>query len=147
MVQQQRVVRVMQIGFIVFAALLFWMMHIIKPQSGSSEPPVFYGSIAAIGVAAGFIGIFMQRQIMKSSAKRLLDGTRPTSAQRWLAGNVARLAFANSTCLFGFMLHVLGAPERWALALVALGVLFMLVSPGKPAADEPASSPYGTIEY
>jgi hypothetical protein len=145
MFPQQRVVRAMQIGFIVFAALLFWMMHIVKPQGGSSEPPVFYESIAAIAIADGFIGIFMQRLIQKSSAKRLLDGTTPTAAQKWLSGNVVRLAFANSTCLFGFMLHILGAPERLALALVALGVLFMLVSPGKPAADEPAKSPYGAI--
>lgn len=145
MVQQQRVVRTLQIGFIVFAALLFGMMQIVKPQSGSSEPPVFYWAISAIAIADGFIGILMQRLIMKSSAKRLLDGARPVAAQRWLSGNVVRLAFANSTCLFGFMLHMLGAPERLALALVALGVLFMLVSPGKPAADEPAKSPYEAI--
>ncbi len=50
-----------------------------------------------------------------------------------------------STCLFGFVLHTLAAPERLAQSLVALGILFLLVSPGKPPADEPANPPYGTI--
>jgi len=146
MVPQQRVVRVMQIGFIVFAVLLFAVMHFVKPQSGASAPPVLYWAVAVIAIANGFIGMLMQRLIQKSSTKSLLDGTRPTGAQRWLSGNVVRLAFANSTCLFGFVLHILGAPERLALALVALGVVFMLVSPGQPVADKPAKLPYGAIE-
>jgi hypothetical protein len=144
MVQQQRVLRIVQICFLVYAIGLFWLMHIIKPQNGSPADPVVYQSIAALAVADGFIGIFVQRLMLKGKARPLPNGKMPTAAQRWFAANIVRLAFALSTSLFGFALHVLGAPERLAQALVGLGILYMLVSPGKPPA-EPGSSPYGTI--
>jgi heme O synthase-like polyprenyltransferase len=145
MVQQQRVLRIVQICFLVYAIGLFWLMHIIKPQNGSPADPVVYQSIAALAVADGFIGILMQRLMLKAKARPLPNGKVPTAAQRWFAANIVRLAFALSTCLFGFALHMLVAPVRLAQALVALGILFLLVSPCKPPADEPGSSPHGTI--
>ncbi len=129
----------MQIAFILFAAALFQMMHLIKPQSGSQMAPVVYQAIAAVAVADGFIGIWMKRLLLKARLRPQPDGRVPTVAQQWLFANVIRTAFAMSTCLFGFVLHTLAAPERLAQALVALGILYLLVSPGKPP-TEPVSS-------
>jgi hypothetical protein len=135
----------MQIAFVVFAVGLLWLTHIIKPPSGPAPAPVFYESIAALAIADGFIGILIQRLMLRGRVRPLPNGKMPTSAQRWLSANVVRLAFANSTCLFGFVLHELGAPGRLVLALMVAGILFMLVSPGKPPAEPTQSAPYGTI--
>ncbi|MGD0912643.1 MAG: hypothetical protein ABR928_12150 [Terracidiphilus sp.] len=145
MVQQQRVLRIVRICFLVYAIGLLWVMHIIKPTNGAPADPIIYKSIAAIAVADGFMGIFLQRMLLKAKARPLPNGKMPTAAQRWLTANILRLAFALSTCLFGLVLHVLGAPERLAQALVILGILFMLVRLGKPPADDPANAPYGSI--
>ncbi|MFZ0305042.1 MAG: hypothetical protein WAL75_20290 [Terracidiphilus sp.] len=145
MVQQERVLRIVRICFIVYAAALFWVMHVIKPASGPPATPIVYESIAAIAIADGFVGILVQRMILKGRAKPSPNGKVPTQVQRWFSANIVRLAFAMSTCLFGFALHMLGAPERLVQALVALGIVYMLVSPGKPPAVDPATSPYGSI--
>jgi hypothetical protein len=138
-------VRVMQIAFLVFAVGLLWLTHRINPQGGPPAEPAVYESFAALAVADGFIGILVQRLMLKGRATPLPNGKMPTSAQRWFSANVVRLAFANSTCLFGFVLHMLGAPERLVLALMIAGMLFLLVSPGKPPAEPAQSTPYGTI--
>ena len=139
MVQHERVLRIVRICFIVYAASLFWVLHIIKPQNQTPASPAMYEAIAAVAVADGFIGIFMQRTMLKAKIRPLPNGKVPTAVQRWFLANIVRLAFALSTCLFGLVLHMLAAPERLAQALVGLGILYMLVSPGKPAA-EPVSS-------
>jgi hypothetical protein len=145
MVQQERILRIVRKCFIVYAVALFWVMHIVRPQSGSHANSVVYESIAALAVADGLIGILVQRMILKGRAKPLPNGKTPTQIQRWFSANIVRLAFAMSTCLFGFVVHMLAAPNWLAQALVGLGILFMLVSPGKPPANGPADSPYGSL--
>jgi hypothetical protein len=52
-----------------------------------------------------------------------------------------------STCLFGLVLHVLGAPDRLAQALVVLGILVMIgYLFGRPPAAERGISPYESVE-
>jgi hypothetical protein len=60
--------------------------------------------------------------------------------------NVVRLAIALSTCLFGLVLHITGAPAWLAGSLVGLGIVFIVVvSPGKPPAVPTQNAPYGAI--
>jgi len=143
--QQKLVFRTMQIAFIVFGCLVFYLMHIVKPNAETPPAPALYESIAAIAVVDGLIGIWMQKMILKGQVRTLLNGKMSTPGQRWLAANVVRLAFATSTSLFGFVLHVLGAPERLAQILVGLGILYLLMPPGTPPAEQPAL-PYTPVE-
>ena len=121
------------------------MMHIIKPQGGSSAEPIVYELIAALAVADGFIGIVLKRILMRAKPRALPNGKMPTAAGRWFTANLIRLAFSLSTCMFGLVLHFIGAPERQAQALVVLGILFMFVSPGKLPAETTESTPFGTV--
>jgi hypothetical protein len=135
----------MQIAFIVFGCSVFYLMHVVKPNAETPPAPALYESIAAVAVADGFIGIMMHRLLLKAKARPLPNGRMPTGAERWLSANVVRLAFATSTSLFGFVLHVLGAPERLAQILVGLGILYMLMPPGALPAEQPAL-PYTPVE-
>jgi|HubBroStandDraft_1064217.scaffolds.fasta_scaffold14279_2 hypothetical protein len=145
MVKQERILRIVRILFIVYAASLFWILHILKPSVTTPPAPVLYESITALAVADGLIGILVQRLMLKAKARPLLNGKMRTPAQRWFSANVIRLAFATSTSLFGFELHMLSAPERLAQILVGLGILYMLMPLGKPPA-EPAESALGSIK-
>jgi hypothetical protein len=87
----------------------------------------------------------MQRTMQKARVRSMPNGKVSTAAQRWFSANILRLAFALSTSLFGLVLHIMGAPERLAQALVALGIVYLLVKAGKPVADKPQNAPYGAI--
>jgi hypothetical protein len=141
--QEQKTLRIVRIASVLAALAYFWVEHTIKPKGGAPPEPIFYESIAAIAIVDGFLGILIQKILLKVPARPLPNGKVPTAAQRWFTASIVRLAFAMSTCLFGLVLHMLLAPERLAQGLMLAGVLFLMVPLGKPPADDPTYSPYG----
>ena len=142
--QIQRVARFVRL-FLVLAGIAFlYVEHIINPSSGTPPQPVLYGAIAAIAIADGFLGILIQKILLRAPARPLPNGKLPTAAQRWLTAIIVRLAFAMSTSLFGLVLHMLLAPERLAQALMLAGILFMMLPLGKPPEEPTQGSPLGT---
>jgi hypothetical protein len=147
MVPQQRTLRIVQIMFVVYAALLFWLMHTIKPTQLPGPLKPIHEAIAAIAVADCLIGIAMRRMFLAGSMRRPHNSAAVDPVKRWFLANVIGFAFAMSTCLFGFVEHMLGAPERLAQALVGLGIAVMIgLMPGQPPSEQSGISPYGNIE-
>jgi hypothetical protein len=146
-VQAQRNLRIVQFIFLAYAVFLFWLMHIIKPQEPPGGLTVVHKAIAVFAVIDCVIGMVLRRMIMTGSLGRSGNPAAASPVKRWFSANVIGLAFALSTCLFGFVLHMLSAPGRLPQALVALGILVMLfLSPGAPPAEQPGSSSYPSIE-
>jgi hypothetical protein len=147
MIKEQRTMRIAQVSFIVYAAALFWIMHFLKPQQPAGELTDFHKIIAGVAAADCLIGIWIRRILLNAPAGKLRDGTIANAAKRWFVANIIGYAFAMSTCLFGLVLHVLGAPDRLAQALVGLGILVMIgYLFGRPPAAEPGISPYESVE-
>lgn len=147
MVRARLTLRIMQFLFIAYAALLFWLMDIVKPQEPAGELTMFHKAIAVLAVVDCLIGIGMRRLFLKGAVGKPRNGLTVTPIKRWYTANIIGLAFAMSTCLFGFALHMLSAPDRLAQALIALGIVVMLfMNPGAPPAERSEASPYPNIE-
>jgi hypothetical protein len=144
--QQQRVLRIMRICFVLAGLFYFYAEHVIKPPGDTPAQPPMYEMIAGIAILDGFLGIVVQKILLKAPARPLPNGKLPRGAQRWFMANVVRLAFAMSTSLFGLVLHMVLAPERLAQALMLAGILFMMLPLGKPPAEPVQGAPYGTID-
>lgn len=146
MAREQKMLRIIQIVFIVFGALQFLNVHFMPSNVPTGPLTLFQEMVVVIAVLDNVIGIFLQRTLMKRPGRMPSVGKAATPAQRWLMANVFRLALSLSTCLFGLVLHMVGSQNWLAQSLIGLGVLFMVVvNPGNPPAVEPANSPYGDI--
>jgi len=143
MVREQKMLRIIQIVFVVFGALQFLNVHFIPSNVPTGTLTLFQGLVVVIAVSDNVIGILLQRILVKGPGRISAVGKAATLAQRWLIANVVRLALSLSTSLFGLVLHMTGSPNWLAQALIGLGILFMVVvSPGKPPAEQVSSSPY-----
>jgi hypothetical protein len=141
MARARLALRVMQWVFILYAVLLLWLIRVLKPQEPPGPVSVVHEAIAVLAVIDCLAGFVVRRVVLTGSAGRLSNGARVSPVKRWFTANVIGLAFAMSTCLFGFALHMLSAPDRLAQALVGVGIVAMLfLSPGAPPADQPGSS-------
>ena len=131
-----RTLRIAQAVFVLYSIVLFFLMGRLKPSVSQDTSLQFLWAISAIAVIDSIIGFFIRAAILRKSQS--MDAPYKQRLKAWFSGNIVGYAFSLSTCLFAFVLHMLGAPERWAQALFGLGILMLVVqSPGTPPEQQP----------
>lgn len=139
--QIQGLVRVMRLTFVLAGLAFFYVEHTIKPTNATPADPIVYKTVSGFAIVNLFLGIAMQKFMLRGAARRLPDGRIATPAQRWFSATIVRLAITMSTCLFGLVLHFLLAPERLVQALMLAGILFMMLPLGRPPAEQTVEQP------
>lgn len=125
MLTTERQFRAIQIFCIV---IVFTCIRVAMEVSCTSgEITRFQWVVIAFGLWAIPSGFLLQRQIVGHSDKRRRRSTRSTPLSRWRAGNLVRLATANSVALWGLVLREIGGPARLAYMFFAVGGLLLLI--------------------
>ena len=130
MTSQAHTIRVVQAGFILYAAGILCLMIFRHPSvlHGPSFP--FLLSVTAIALIYPIIGYILRAAILKKS--RSMDTPYERRLMAWYSGNIVGFLFSVSTCLFGYLLHMVGARGRWAESLFGLGIVLLVAQrPGK----------------
>ena len=112
----------------------------MKVSCTSPEITRFQWVVIALGLWAIPSGFLLQRQIVGHSDKPGRRSTRSTPLRRWSAGNLVRLASANSVALWGLVLREVGGPAWLAYLFFAMGGLLLLVW-------KPGTSPQQSSEH
>jgi len=130
-----RTLRIAQAFFILYAIGMFFLMGSLKPAAGQSSSPQVLWGISAIAIVDPFLGIFIRAAILGKSRSK--DAPYEQRRKAWFSGNLVGFAFSLSTCLFAFVLHMVGAPQHWTQVLFGLGIVMLVVQrpgelPGRP---------------
>jgi F0F1-type ATP synthase membrane subunit c/vacuolar-type H+-ATPase subunit K len=136
------VMRVIKIAFIVSGFLYFYVAMKFTSQA---QQPVTSAVQLAITIVAftcvifGFSTRSLFARPAESSAEKM---PASTERGRWMTTSIISLAFFEACILFGFVLHVLGAPLWRVELLFGAGIASMLLwSPGKPPGAESGEFP------
>ena len=129
----ERQLRIIQVLCIVFVASCILLTHSLVHGTKHIS---FTLQIVAILFAlwTAYSGFWLQRLLARvgSNPERLpATNKKSTPFTRWRAGHLMRLATATSVGLWGFVLYFLGGSSWLVDALLALGLLLLLLwSPG-----------------
>jgi hypothetical protein len=137
-----RVVRILQISFIVSILLFIRVLHLIHPATHSVNASMEW-SIVFCAAASALMGFIMQRVIL-NAPDRPNSGQTSTPRGRWFTGHVIRFATAESVALFGFVLRMMGSTSNLVIVLFAGSLLLLLFwqPGGVPTANE-SKNPMG----
>lgn len=130
--------RMLQLGFLVAAALFLFQLRILKPAEHKVSP-IIIASISLVSVSDIGIAIFFRKKLIKGSEERLRGNPDDmTALGKWRKGVIMSFTYAETVVLFGFVLKFLGA--RWNIAgpFFALGILLLLA--WRPTLDLSAGS-------
>ena len=134
---QGRKLRIIQIVCIVYLLCLFVVVRELPANSGLSAMTAFKWIILAAALFCAVDGFYMQKRLLRAPRNPKL-ASKSTPAKRWMAANVARLAFAASVGLWGIVLHSLGGPDSLANSLIGLGLILLVIwRPGAVPEHEP----------
>lgn len=143
--RQARTLRVMQIVFVAYILLLFWILHLLPAAPGPHSMSPLAWTIVCIALLSGVFGFVLQSWILRVPIRPA--PTHPQSAsknsplRRWFAGHVIRMSFSLAVSLYGVILHSTGAPDSAVFSLAGLGLILILFwkpgeIPGGPAAKQ-----------
>jgi divalent metal cation (Fe/Co/Zn/Cd) transporter len=138
------VVLVIRIAFIVSGFLYFYVAMKFVSQAQQPVTSTFQLAIAIVAFTCVILG-FSARRLFARPAESPAEKA-PTSIQlkRWMTTSVISLAFFEACILFGFVLHVLGAPLWRVELLFGAGIASMLIwSPGTPPDAAPGNLSQG----
>jgi hypothetical protein len=132
-----RIIRIMQLMFIVSVLLFILVLYVARPATQSVDATVQW-SIVCCAVASALLGFNLQRMLRRAPSQSLADMQSSTPRSRWFAGHLVRFATAESVALFGFALRWLGSSSNLVTLLFAGSLLLLVVwQPGEvPAATE-----------
>ncbi|HLY41013.1 MAG TPA: hypothetical protein VKR52_07340 [Terracidiphilus sp.] len=130
--QSLRVVRVMQVSFVI-AGLLFILTTVRIPSRVGSPPPpgieIAISIAALLCVAAGF----MVPKFLSLAALQNQRSGPASPVQKWFTRCILSLAFFDACNVFAVALHFLGAHARVVELLFAVGMLTLIFwKPGTP---------------
>jgi hypothetical protein len=112
-----------------------------KVSFTSTDMTAFQWAVIALGLWAIPSGFSLQRQIVGHPGKSRRRSTRSTPLSRWRAGNLVRLASANSVALWGLVLRETGGPASIAYTMFAIGGLLLLIWKPSTSPQHPSEQP------
>jgi hypothetical protein len=121
-----RVVRILQIAFIVSVLLFIRVLQILHPPTHSVSAPIQW-AIVLCAIASAEIGFIGQRTFLRPRDPSLPTTQNPTPLARWTSGHIIRFATAESVALFGFVLRMLGSNSIVVYLLFGSSLLLMLM--------------------
>ena len=121
-----RVIRTMQITFIVSVLLFIYVLHTVSPAPQSVNAN-FQFAIVCCAIASVLAGFIMQRVLLNAPDRPDSRGQSSTPQGRWLIGHVIRFATAESVALFGFTLRMMGSTSVVVTLLFGSSLLLLLL--------------------
>lgn len=140
--RQARTLRIMQIVFVAYILLLFWILHMLPTAPAPHSMSPFAWSIVCVALLSGVLGFVLQSWILRVPIRPAptssQSASRNSPIRRWFAGHVIRMSFSLAVSLYGVILHSTGAPNSAVFSLVGLGLILILLwkpgeIPGGPA--------------
>jgi hypothetical protein len=130
-----RTIRIIRSCFLVYVALLVYVVFKLPAHPHQPPGPAFEAAITVLGIASIWTGFYLPRRLRRIAERRLQAAPRETLLKRWFAFDVVSLASFLACVLYGFVLHILGAHNALAGLLFGAGIASMLIwSPGTPPA-------------
>jgi len=140
--QAVRLVRILRISLIVSVLLSFWIVLKVPATPGTLPKPLVEVVIPLLALTNVVLGFFVPGFLLRGAEDRLTGMRSATAVQRWVSDCVLSLALLESCCLFGVVLHFIGARARIVGILFAVGLLAMAFwSPGTPPGEDGVARP------
>lgn len=138
-----RMVRVMQVTFIVAVLLFYFVLHVVHPMPQSVNAN-FELIFVCCAIASAILGFVMQRALLNAPNPSGSTAQSSTPRGRWFMGHLIRFATAEAVALFGFALRMMGSSSKLVTLLFA-GSLLLLVfwQPGEVPTESESQSPIG----
>lgn len=128
--RQMRTLRIVQVVFVAYILLLFWMLRLLPAGPGPHSMTPVAWSIVCIALLSAVLGFVLQSWVLRAPASPQAV-SKSSPIRRWFAGHVIRMAFSLAVSLYGLILHSTGAPNSAAASLMGLGLILILFwSPG-----------------
>jgi hypothetical protein len=120
-----RKVRVLHAAFLAAMFLYVYLLMIVRPvsQDVRTELIIALGVLAVADLNAALF--FRTRKVKAPEEKLRVRPDDATALAEWRAGNILSFCFAETICLFGFLLKFLGA--GWKIAGPFFGVAILLM--------------------
>jgi len=115
-------------GVFLFTQFQFLLLlHFLHPPELGVQPEVAI-AFAFVVVADVNVALFFRRRYVKAAEEKLRTSPNdPVAIGQWRVGMILSFAFAETICLLGLMLKVLGAQWKFAGPFFAFAVLLMLL--------------------
>lgn len=134
--------RIVRMVFVASGFLYYYAAMKLTNPGQQAPAGTFQSAITIIAFTCIILG-FITRKLFGRVAESLAPKAQmSTEIKRWMMTSVISLVFFEMSILFGFTLHILGAP-MWRVALLfGAGVASMLIwSPGPVPGEESGEFP------
>ena len=136
------VMRVMKITFIISGLLYFYVAMKFIGQAQQPVTGAVQLAITIVALTCIVVGFLVPRIVFRAAEITYQSNPALPPFKRWMTKGIISLAFFEACILFGFVLHVLGAPLWRVELLFGAGIASMLFwSPGKPPGSENGEFP------
>lgn len=136
-----RVMRVMQIAFIVSVLLFYSISRMIQP-AGQSLDDFMQWVIVLCAAASAAGGFSVQRMFLRVRSQALATTRKSTPLSRWKVGHLMRFASAESVALYGVVMRTTGGSSTLSAALFAGSLLLLaLWQPGAVPNESESQGP------
>ena len=127
------VMRGMKITFIISGFLYFYVAMKFISQAQTPVTGAVQLAITIVAFTCIAVGFLVPRFVFRAAEITYQSNPALPPFKRWITKGIISLAFFEACILFGFVLHVLGAPSWRVELLFGAGIAAMLLwSPGTP---------------
>jgi hypothetical protein len=120
-----RMVRTLQIAFIVSVLLFLFVLHTLQPATRNVSGTI-QGVLVLCAIASAEAGFLLQRMFLRPRDPSLPATKNSTPLSRWFSGHLLRFATAESVALFGFVLRMMGSDSILVYLLFGSSLLLLL---------------------
>lgn len=136
------IMRVIRIAFFVSGILYFYVAMKFISKAQQPVTSAFQLAITIVAFTCIAIGFLVPRFVFRSPESTYQGNPALPLLKRWMLKSIMSLAFFEACILFGFVLHVLGAPMWRVELLFGAGIASMLIwSPGPLPGTESGEFP------
>jgi hypothetical protein len=122
----KRLLRIIQISFIVASLMIIDVSRKIHPQARNVNASLQW-AIVFIAIGVTLSGFLVQRLMLRAQSQSLPAAHNSTLRDWWFIRHILRFAFAQAVVLFGFILHILGSTSILVTVLYVSGILLLLI--------------------
>jgi hypothetical protein len=122
-----RNMRILHAVFLFTQFQFLWLFYFLHPPETGGKPMVVI-AFAIVAVANVNVAMLLRRRNVTAAEEKLRASPNdPAAIKQWRLGMLLSFTFAESICLFGFMLKFVGVEWKFAGPFFAFAVLLMLL--------------------
>lgn len=116
--------RIFQICFVVAVLMFIWILTVLPAGNVGRATPYADWITTVFAIYSGWAGFWFAKRIAVSN--RPNPALQTSGLSRWWLGRLVRLASAESVCLSGFVLRLLGGPLWLVATMFGTGLALLL---------------------